>query len=261
MNIKIIVRVVAVVAVASVALLIVSQLQKREADTDKSDSGTEISEKTSPKPEAIKKAVAGAGAVAGAVEKVSKTNSAATVAENSEKSEVKEIPPTTEELKVMEEIDEFVGDDEYRKIVQAARKIMDSSNPEVRREAADAFGWAGVQGIKDLQKMLTDSDPDVADDAFENWDSAVDEVEDDATRANLIADGIKNMKNQDNIESALMGLDNMDNNISVPIMVDVIQNGIPIAVEPTLEHYEFTTGEVYKSPEAAKAWVAKDMAE
>lgn len=252
MNIKSIIRIVAVAAVATVAFLIINQFQKPEANTENKISAKAGSAETASKPELLKKE---AVEVKSAVDEASKTNIAEKV-EDSEKNIAKEVPPTADELKIMEQIDEYVGDDEFRKIVQAARKIMNSPSPEVRSEAADAFGWAGVQGIKDLQKMLLDSDPDVAADAYDNWDSAVDEVEDEETQADLLADGIKNMTNQEDIEDALMSFDSMEDRYAIPQLVDIIENGTPVASELAREHYDFTTGEPYVSPEVANAYIA-----
>ena len=71
MNIKSIIRIVAVVAVATVAFLIINQLQNPEANTENKSSAKAGSAETASNPELLKKE---AVEVKSAVDEASKTN-------------------------------------------------------------------------------------------------------------------------------------------------------------------------------------------
>lgn len=162
---------------------------------------------------------------------------------------------------ILTKIDELLADDNELKAVELARSIMADPDPEIRSEAVGVFAWAGVKGLPELSKMLADSDPDVATEASEAWESALDELSDDAAKAQVLAAGIKTMTDEDNAESAIMIFDSMEANIAIPAIVDIIQFGTPVAAGVAKGHYEFFTSEPYTTREDADKWVIKEMAE
>ncbi len=163
--------------------------------------------------------------------------------------------------KVLSDIDELLADDNELKAVELARSIMADPDPEIRSEAVGVFAWAGVKGLPELSKMLSDSDEDVAQEASDAWEDSLDDISDDAIKAQLLAAGIKTMTNEENADSAIMNFDSMEPNIAVPAIVEIILTGTPVAKEVALGHYEFYTSEDYTTPEAAQKWVANEMAE
>ena len=163
--------------------------------------------------------------------------------------------------KVLDQIDELLADDREFEALELARTLMNNPDPEIRSEAVGVFAWAGVKGLADLSIMLADPNEDVAQEAADAWENAIDEISDDAAKAQVLAAGIKTMTNEENAESAIMLYDTMDGYIAVPALVSIIQNGTPVASKVAREHYEFFTDESYTSPEAAAQWVARDVAE
>ncbi len=160
---------------------------------------------------------------------------------------------------IVDRIDVLIGDDEEIKAVQAARTIMDSPDPEVRRAALDAFEWVGIKALGELSQMLSDSDPEIASDAYVGWEAAVEDIDDQQLRAQMLAAGIKNLQNQEDAEGAVLMLDRSDDDVAVRALVDIIQNGSPVAARVAEEHFEFITSEKYRSPEAAERWIAEEV--
>ncbi len=261
MNIKGIGGITSLIVISAVAIYIATLILKPEVNADKSDTVSVSANQPSLKPGVLPEAIPQKKTVAAETTAINSAETAEKIEGNAKKTVAKEVPPTAEEQQVIDEIDRLLGDDEVKTAVQLARRLMKSSNPDVRREAVDAFGWAGTQGLTELSEMLVDPDPDVAGDAFDNWESAAEDVEDEATQANVLCEGINKLTNSEDIESALMTFDSMENNVAVPAIVMIIQTGTPIAASSAREHYEFVTGETYKSPEVADAWVVQDMAE
>jgi hypothetical protein len=108
--------------------------------------------------------------------------------------------------------------------------------------------------------MLADSDPEVSATALENWESVVADITDDTLKAQVIVEGVKVLSNQEDVEDMLMNLDSMDDQVSVPAMVQIIEQNqkSPVVLEPVLEHYEFVTDEKYESPEKTREWLKRE---
>ena len=124
-------------------------------------------------------------------------------------------------------------------------------------EAAELFGWIGLKALTELSLMLKDKNPEVASTALHNWELTIDEITDDSLKAEIAIEGIKVLKNQDDVEGMLLLFDAMEESVGVRSIVNIIQNGTPVASELAREHYEFMTEEPYTTPEAAEAWLKK----
>ena len=65
-------------------------------------------------------------------------------------------------------------------------KLMRHLDPEVRASAVEGFAWIGPKGLVPLTEMLRDRAPEVAKEAAEAWLSEMRDLEDGATKAELL---------------------------------------------------------------------------
>jgi HEAT repeat protein len=158
---------------------------------------------------------------------------------------------------VLDQIDQFIADDDLDSAYQLARTLMGHSDPEVRTEAAETFGWIGLKALTELSLMLKDADPDVAATALHNWELTIGDITDDTLKSEIVIEGVKLLQDPDDIEGIIMQLDSMEDDLAVRTVVQIIRDGTPAASEVAREHYEFMTDEPYTSPEAAEAWLKK----
>jgi len=158
-------------------------------------------------------------------------------------------------------IDELIADDDLNGAYALAKTLMNSADSDVRQDVLATFGWIGLRALPEISLMLKDKDADVASAALHQWEMVVSDIEDDSLKVQILTAGIKVIENQSDAEGAIMMLDSLDSELGVRAVVDIIQNGTPVASEVAREHYEFMTDHPFTTPEAAEAWIAQEAAE
>jgi hypothetical protein len=153
----------------------------------------------------------------------------------------------------------LLDDDDQTAALVIARKLMLSKDPEIRSEVVSTFGWIGVKALPELSVMLADESEDVGAEAFQQWKEAIDEVSDEARKAQLLALGMQTMIRQDELEEAVMEFNDLPEDLAVRSLVAVIQSSNPVASEVAREHYEFFTGDAYTTPADAEKWIAENV--
>ena len=166
--------------------------------------------------------------------------------------------------KLADAVQAALDDDNFEQTRKAALAAMKSENPEVRQEAVDALGWFDTKAIADLTVFLGDRNGDVAESAFNHWDSAVDMVEDEGFKVTIAREAMKSLKDPDmleNVSSKLKAAE--DEGAAVDAVVDILRNvgEDSAAAKIAKESYEFITGEEYKSVSAATLWKVKKAQE
>ena len=164
-------------------------------------------------------------------------------------------------VKIMEELDELIADDDLNGAYKLAKKLMKNPDPDVRLDIAETFGWIGLKALAGLSTMLLDEDSEVASTARQHWESVVSDISDDSLKSQILREGIKVSNNKDDAESSIMLLDSLETSYCIRALVDIIENGSPASSEMAREHYEFTTDDPYTSKQTAEAWIKKDAAE
>lgn len=144
-----------------------------------------------------------------------------------------------------------------------ARGLMKSGEAEVRSEVVSVLGWVGAKALPELGAMTGDQDADVAQEAYDQWLQALQEVEDDALKAQLLADGLQRQKDQDKVEELFIQFDQMPDYIALPAVVGLIGSSNPVVSEKAREVYKELTDKDYTTPAEAQAAIdaAKKAAE
>lgn len=170
---------------------------------------------------------------------------------------IRDDPQLSEEEAAVAVLDDLVGAESYKEAILIARKLMNSANAEVRQDVADNLGWIGLEALAELSQMLSDPDQDVAQSVFTHWAQALDSIKAEGLKVQLLIAGLQVVDDESSLESGVMMFDSMAEEVSVPALVEVIEGGNSVASEVAREHYEFTTGTEYTTPEAARVWVRK----
>ncbi len=183
------------------------------------------------------------------------SSGSATAALQSTNSVTIAVDAATEEI--LDQIDQFIADDDLDGAYHLARTLMRHPDPDIRTEAAETFGWIGLKALTELSLMLQDDDSDVAATALHHWELTIGDISDDTLKAEMVVEGVKHLQDPDDIEGLIMQLGSMEEDLAVRAVVQIIRDGTPVASEVAREHYEFMTDEPYISPEAAEEWLKK----
>lgn len=161
--------------------------------------------------------------------------------------------PSGKDRDIAKRIQGALDDNDLDATRAAAMKAQSSSSPEVRQHAVEALGWFGKDALVELTPFLHDQDPEVAQAAFDAWDSAVDMMEDEAGRVKIAGMAMKTLTNKDSLSCVAAKLYAAENQkASVDAIIDVIQHGNEQSAQVAKETYESITGEEWKGPAAAR---------
>ncbi len=169
-----------------------------------------------------------------------------------------QVPKSPEQVTAAKMSDLLEGGDEKGALV-IARQLMNSKDAEIRREVVDTLGWLGVRALPELSALLADESEEVAAEAFRRWEQAVDEVSDEALKAQLLAAGMQALKGEDDLEACAMEFNSLPDDIAVRGLLTVIQSSNPVASEVARGHYAFVTGNAYTTPADAEKWIAENV--
>ncbi len=161
----------------------------------------------------------------------------------------------TADQQTAEKMRERLEQEDQKGALQLARQLVEAKDAEVRSEVVGVLGWIGVKALPELSKMLGDRDPAVAQDAFEQWKTGVDEIQDDAAKGQVLVAGMLAMKDQTELESSVMEFNDLPDPVAVRSLVTIIQSQNVAASEVAREHYEFVTGEPFTNVEASESWI------
>lgn len=157
----------------------------------------------------------------------------------------------------------------------AAAKAAASSNPSVRKEAVAAYSWHGEEALPELTPLMADVNAEVAEEAIDAVETALDEQEDPNLRFETAAAYLSTFSvNEDALEmlsgemsSAAFEIIDADDdtpaaeqralnnrNLVVDTINSLIQNGQGKCVEAAKEAFSDITSEDWISYEEAQRW-------
>ncbi len=157
----------------------------------------------------------------------------------------------------------------------AAAKAASSANPAVRKEAIAAYSWRGGESLPELTPMMADQDGEVAEEAIDAVQSALEEQENPNLRFEAAAAYVSTFSvNEDALDmlsgtmvsSALEIIDAdsdsaaaeqraLDNRtMVVDTLASLIENGQGKSVDTAKESYSDITSEEWISREEASKW-------
>ena len=158
-------------------------------------------------------------------------------------------------------------EDEER-ILQESIKLMKHPDPEIRLSAIEGFRWIGAKGLVPLMDMLYDKNPEVAREAAEAWLDEMGDLEDEAAKAEILANVYDvDSLDEDTLHSLLAQFLDLSDYLAVPKLYEMLQNSKnPVYIEELLDTLYFHVGgeqrfaieNMDESKREIEAWMAEN---
>lgn len=163
-----------------------------------------------------------------------------------------------EDRKRMDAISEALEEDSYFAVTALIPDVQNSTNAEVRSELVDALGSFGKKCLVELLPFMADPDPDVAENARDQWTMALSDVTSEKTKCKYIESAMAILTDEDALDSMMTELTDCDDRLAIQTIVNIVASGTPQAVAAAKEQYEFITGDEYTDVAAAEAWLQEN---
>ena len=168
-------------------------------------------------------------------------------------------------------IDKAFDDDDFKGVAAAAQRALSCTNSEVRMNAVEALGWFGEKALPELTLWMSDKDEEVAQEAMNQWSSALGEVEKPEDRFSIAATALNTLADADALETIgfelsstaselIDGEDDEDKAKEyrtqvVETLADIILNGQAKNQAAAKEAYSDITGNDWISVEEAEKYL------
>lgn len=163
-----------------------------------------------------------------------------------------------EDRKRMDAISEAMEDDNFAAVTALIADVQTSTNAEVRSELVDALGSFGKKSLVELLPFMADPDPDVAENARDQWTMALGDVASERKKCKYIESAMSILTDEDALDSMMTELTDCDERLAIQTIVNIVASGTPKAVAAAKEQYEFITGDEYTDIAAAEAWLQEN---
>lgn len=185
-----------------------------------------------------------------------------------EDADVDDVDKLTDAQKsVLDEIQAALDADDYKALKKAISKFTASVTsgglggyanvPRVIRAAAvQALGWFGKAAALDLVDFMADSDAEIAGDAFDQFDFALQDVDmSDYERAAIVKTTAKALNDPDWIDSLLMCLNDMRNSVKGAAVISIMTEGSEQVKSVLMENIDFYLDEGISTVDDVRKWI------
>lgn len=115
----------------------------------------------------------------------------------------------------------------------------------LRQHAVTALGWFGGAAAADLVEFMADVDPEIEEDAFSQFELALDDWSmGDRERSDILITALKALTDTERIDSLMMNLNNMRNSVKSDTILTILETGSEASKGVMREQYEFYTDSV-----------------
>lgn len=122
-------------------------------------------------------------------------------------------------------LDSALDDNDVDLILAESEKLKQHPDPEVRSRVVFALGWIGLSGLPTLTSMLTDPDPDVAEEAVSSWRASLSSIKSDSDKAELLGSAAQSLgetMTDDFLFDVLLELSSLDGEYALPQLADLL---------------------------------------
>jgi len=158
----------------------------------------------------------------------------------------------TEDQVAADLMQERLDDSDAAGALKLARKLMKSKEAAVRSDVVAVLGMIGVKALPELTEMMDDGEADISKEAFQQWMAALDELENENLKQQMLTAKMMALEDIDTLEECVMAFSGMEEAVAINGLLPVIESNNPIASKVAREHYEHITGEPYTTAAAAK---------
>jgi len=153
-------------------------------------------------------------------------------------------------FKRVRKMQQLLDDGKEQEALYEARELRLSKTREERIAAVGVLGWFGAKAMPELTEMLSDPDPLVAEEAYERWEMAYDELQSDDFRSEVIIEVSKTFDDEDKLYSLMMELTKIDRTIARTTLENIINAGDSTATAKFVAEdlHEHLFGEITVDP-------------
>ena len=174
---------------------------------------------------------------------------------------------TPKQRAALKELQTALDEDDIKAVRRALDKMIVkvSSNGSLeglpvtmRARALEALGWFGKSAVPDLVPFLGDSDSAVSDDAFEKFQMAIGECDDDGEKALIVKMMMSVISNEEQIDSMLNNLNDMRNSVKADTIVSILTDGTDKAKQIMMEQLGDYTESDVSTVDDLERWVVEN---
>ena len=150
---------------------------------------------------------------------------------------------TPVERKMVKALDAALEKDDaksVRTLVREARKI---GNAGVRKTAVAAAGWIGEEAMPELEEFISDDNPEVSEEALTQWELALQEIEDEAKKLDMLKQVLLTLKDEGTCDYLSIHLITAgDEALALKTIRELIASGNEACKVPAKDAYSWITG-------------------
>ena len=169
--------------------------------------------------------------------------------------------PGSADERAIERLEEAVEKEDFEAALAIVTELKDSTNVAVRLRCVESIGWFGGKSAKVLESFLADPDKDIRSEAQDQWDSAVNDIEDDHEKGVLVESAMTLVRDRDVMDTVATQLNDLPPSLAIDIIVHVIGGSNGVARVAAKKAYEFVTGDDWKGATAAQKWLEENQEE
>ena len=129
----------------------------------------------------------------------------------------------------------------------------------LRAAAVQALGWFGGKAAADLIGFMADADDEIASDAFDQFELALQDVElSDYERAEIVKTTAKALTDSDRIDTLLSSMIEMRNSVKAETAISIINDGSEQSKAVLAEQMDFYFEDDVKTVDDIKRWQAEN---
>ena len=170
-----------------------------------------------------------------------------------------EVHSETVDERAVTRLEDAVEREDFDATLAIVTELKGSTNAAVRLRCVESIGWFGGKSAKILEPFLWDSDEDVRSEAEDQWDSALNDIEDAHERGVLVESAMLHVRDRDIMDTAAAQLNDLPPSLAIDIIVHLIGGSNGVARVAAKESYEYITGDEWRSAMAAQKWIEENQ--
>ena len=160
---------------------------------------------------------------------------------------------TPQQRAALKELQSALDDDDLKAVRRALEKMI-----AMRTRALEALGWFGKDAVNDLVPFLADSNVEVSNDAFEKFQLAISECDDDVEKSVIVKTMMRAISDAEQIDTMLNNLNDMRNSVRAETIASILTDGTDNARRIMMEQLgEYTDSDV-ETVDDLERWVVEN---
>ena len=174
---------------------------------------------------------------------------------------------TPQQRSALKELQSALDEDDIKAVRRALDKMIAKVSSDgslaglpvtLRTRALEALGWFGKNAVTDLVPFLADPDSAVSEDAFEKFQMAIGECDDDGEKSLIVKTMMRALSDGEQIDTMLNNLNDMRNTVKADTIVSILTDGTDKARQIMMDQLGDYTDSDVSTMEDLKRWVAEN---